>query len=159
MSREAVMIGVVRELFAFLSQKHITLQDVSNRVGSIAHDPGGLVPLELHSTLPGVRAATMARYPDSDLPYTLDLTPAADARPTAGKLKSFLGDYHRARTDMGRPWRLVFHPPSTEESCRVVVIALLESGAPDVDKAPIIRVAFRRDGVGTEQDVPRSDGP
>jgi hypothetical protein len=159
MSRETVMIGVVREMFAFLSQNHITLQDVSKRVGSLAHDPGGLMPLELHSTLPGVRAARLARYPDSDLPYLLDLTPVPGARPTAGELKRFLGDYKRARTDMGRPWRLVFHPPSNEESCRVVVIAQLESGAPDLDSAPIIQVGFRRDGVATGQELQRGDGP
>jgi hypothetical protein len=159
MSREDLMIGVIRDMFHFLSQSDLTLEDVSKRVGPIAHDPGGRMPLELRSILPGVSAASLARYPNSNLPYILDLTPAPDARPTAAKLKTFLGKYRRARTDMGRPWKLVFHPSVDEESCAIAVIADLELGAPDLESAPITRVAFRRDSVIDAENPPSKDVP
>lgn len=153
------MIGVIRDMFHFLSRTDLTLQDVGNRVGSIVHDPGGLIPIKLRTVLPGVRAATLARYPGSDSPYMLDLIPAPNARPTAAQLRSFLGDYHRALTDRGRPWELLFHPPPIEGPWRVAVIAELEPDAPDLDRAPITRVAFRRDSVGAGQDMQTSDAP
>ena len=153
------MIGVIRDMFHFLSQSDITLQDVSKRVGPIAHDPGGRMPLELRSILPGVRTASLARYPGSNVPYILDLTPAPDARPTAAKLKTFLGEYRRARTDMGRPWKLVFHPSTDEESCPVAVIADLQPDAPDLESAPITRVAFRRDSGVDAENPPNNDAP
>jgi len=152
MNREDEMIGVIRDMFHFLSQSDITLQDVSQRVGPITHDPGGRMPLELRSILAGVSTAFLARYPGSNLPYILDLTPAPDARPTAAKLKTFLGEYRRARSDMGTPWKLVFHPSAGEEACPVAVIADVQPDAPDLESAPITRVAFRRDSSAFEQD-------
>jgi hypothetical protein len=157
MNRNPVMVDVIRDLFYFFSRNDVTLQDVSERVGSITHDPGGLMPIELNSTLPGVRAATLSRYPDSASPYMLDLTPAPNARPTAAELRNFLGDYHRALTDRGRPWELVFYPPRIEERCRVAVIAEVEPGAADLDSAPIMHVALRRDAVVAEPAVQKND--
>ena len=152
------MIGVIRHV-SFSFPSGITLEDVSKRVGPIAHDPGGRMPLELRSILPGVKRASLARYPGSNLPYILDLTPAPDARPTAAKLKAFLGEDRRARTDMGRPWKLVFHPSTDQQSCPVAVIADLQPDAPDLETAPITHVAFRRDSGVDMENPPNNDAP
>jgi hypothetical protein len=139
------MIDLIRDLIHFLSQDPLTVEDVIARVGPVVHDPGGLMPMELRPILPGLRSARLARYPNSGLPYVLDLALAPEAQPTAAALKVVFGDYHRARTDRGRQPEVLFYPPALGSCWKVVVIVELALGVDALDDAPVTRVALRRD--------------
>jgi len=54
---------------------------------------------------------------------------------------------NRARTDLGMPPKFMFCPPAEGRRWQVVVIAQLESANGEVEAAPIVSIAFRRDPV------------
>lgn len=137
----------ILDLIRFLSQDPLSTAEVAARVGPLVRDPGGLMPIELRPILPGVLSARLARYPDSGLPYTLELALASDARVTPAALKTILGNYDQARTDRGMPREVLFYPQAVGPLWRVVVIAQLDSTAGELDDAPIANIAFRRDSV------------
>lgn len=136
---------LIRDLVHFLSQDPLTVEDVAARVGPVKHDPGGLMPIEIHPILTGLRSVRLMRYPNSGLPYMLDLDLMPDARLTAAALKVVFGDYHRARTDRGRPSEILFYPPATGPRWKVVVIAELGPVVDELDEAPVTSIALRRD--------------
>jgi hypothetical protein len=137
--------GLIRDIVNFLSRDSLTVEDVTARIGRVTNDPGGLIPIEVQPVLPGVHAARVARYPDSGLPYMLDLDLAPGARPTVAALKGLLGDYRRARTDWDQPRQLLFYPPAEGTRWGIVVIARLEPAADDVADGRIASISFRRD--------------
>ena len=142
-----MMIELIQDLVRFLSQDGLTVDDIRARVGTVMHDPGGLLPLELQPQMAGVRAAQLARDPVSGRPYLLDLQLAAEARPTVSALKSALGNYRQAITNRGRPRQVLFYPPTLATQWTVVVIAELAEGGDGLDDATATRLAFRRDPV------------
>src|SRR5262245_32015593 len=81
------MIDVIRELFRFLSQDPLSVEDVISRVGPVVNDPGAPMSIELQPALSGVRAANLDRYPDNGLPYALTIELAPGARVTAAALQ------------------------------------------------------------------------
>ncbi len=137
----------ILDMIRFLAQDPLLVADVAARVGPVVEDPGGLMPIELRPILPGVRSARLARYPDSGLPYALELDLAPDARPTPAALKPMLGDYDQARTDRGLPREILFYPPAEGSRWRVAAIARLEATGGELENAPIASIAFRRDPV------------
>ncbi len=147
------MIDQIQGLIRFLSKDSLTFADVVARVGPVVTDPGIPQPAELKpSSLTGVRAARLGRYPDDGLPYLLTLQLADGARPTAAALKAVLGDYQRARTDRGHAPQVMFYPPPADGSrWRVVVIAELGpgsasgAGSESLDDAPVTSLSLRRD--------------
>lgn len=139
------MNDLLRELMLLLSQDTLTVEDVIARVGPVAHDPGVPMPLELRSTLDGVRSARLSRYPDSGLPYVLTLELAPDAQPTVATLKADFGDYHRAHTDRGKPIEVMFYPPAMGTRWQVAVIARLAPIEGSLDDAKVTTLALRRD--------------
>ncbi len=141
------MIKLIQDIVRFLSQDRLTVEDVAARVGSVAHDPGELLPIELCPVIDGVRSASLARYPDSGLPYLLEIEPAPDVQPTVEALKSVFGDYHRALTDRGRPAEILFYPLLTGARWNVVIIAELAPGDGEIEDASVARIALRRDSV------------
>ena len=141
------MNELLRELILFLSQNTLTVEDVVARVGSVAHDPGIPMPLELRSVLAGVPSVHLSRYPDSGVPYILTLEFAPDVRPTVAALKAAFGDYHRALTDRGRPGEIMFYPPPPGTHWQVVVIANLVQGNSVLDDAFVTTLALRRDPI------------
>jgi hypothetical protein len=143
---DRALTNLILDLVRFLSADDLAVADVAGRVGPVVEDPGGLIPIELRPILPGVRAARLARYPDSGLPYVIELELAPDARPAAAALKPILGDYDQARTDRGMPREILFYPPAQGTRWRVAVIAQVESNG-DLENAPITSIAFRRDPV------------
>lgn len=139
------MIDLIRDLIPFLSQDLLTIEDVVARIGSIAHDPGVPMPIDLDPVDTGVRSARLSRYPDSGLPYVLAIEPKLNVRPTVAALKSVLGDYHQALTDRGRPIEVVFLPPTAGACWKVVVVAELVPNVVSLESAAVTRVALRRD--------------
>ena len=140
------MADQILDLIQFLSQDPLSVAEIVARVGPVADD-AGLSSVELRAILPGVRAARLARYPDSDLPYALELELTPDARPTVAALKPLLGDYEEMRTDRGVPREIWFHPPAKGPRWRVAAIAELETGGGELEDVPIASIAFRRDPV------------
>jgi hypothetical protein len=104
------MIDLIRQLHQFLLTDPLSIEDVIARVGPVANDPGGLMPIELEPVLPGVRAANLARNPANGLPYVLTIEPAADAQLTAADLRTAFGDYVRVLTDRGQPPEIIIYP-------------------------------------------------
>ena len=141
------MIDVIRELFRFLSQDPLSVEDVISRVGPVVNDPGAPMPIELQPVLSGVRAANLDRYPDNGLPYalTIELTPGAGV--TASALQKAFGDYKPLHTDRGHPPKIIFYPPAVGSRWTVAVIAKLESAAVSLDHQPVTRLSLRRDPV------------
>lgn len=142
------MIELIQDIVRFLSQNRLTVEDVAARIGSVARDSGGLMPIKLSPTIEGVRSASLARYPDSGLPYVLEIGFAKDAQPKVKALKFAFGDYQRALTDRGRPIEILFYPPSPEVALwNVVLIVELASGEGEIEDTLVASIAFRRDPV------------
>jgi hypothetical protein len=139
------LTDLVRELVRFLSRDRLGIDDVAERIGPVARDPGIPMPIELRPAVAGVRSARLARYPDSGLPYLLSLEPTPEARPTVAELQAVLGDYRRALTGRGVPPELIFSPPAEGPRWRVVVIVRLEPTAGGLETAPVTEIALRRD--------------
>lgn len=145
MTGGTAMAGLIRDMVNFLSRDSLTIEDVTAMTGCVTSDPGGLIPVEMQPVLPGVRTARVARYPDSGLPYMLDLDLAPDARPTVAALKELFGDYRRAPSDWDQARQLLFYPPAEGTRWGIVVIARLEPATGDVAEGLIASVSFRRD--------------
>jgi hypothetical protein len=141
------MIDVIRELFRFLSQDPLSVEDVIIRVGPVVNDPGMPMPIELKPVLSGVRAANLDRYPDNGLPYVLTIELAPGARVTAAALQQTFGDYRRLHTDRGHPPKIIFYPPAVGSRWTVAVIAKFESAAVSLDHQPVTSLSLRRDPV------------
>jgi hypothetical protein len=139
------MITVIRDLVDFLSQDPLTIKDVIAHVGTVVHEPGGLMAAELRPALPGLHSAFLTRYPDSDFPYTLELNPVPESCPTVEALTAVFGDYHRSRTDYNRPPVLSFYPSAIGSHWRIVVIAKLKLQTDRFDNALVTSVVLRRD--------------
>lgn len=143
------MNDLIRELVLFLSRDALTVEDIADRVGPVARDPGVPMPLELRPVLAGVRSARLSRYPESGLPYVLTIEPAPVARPTAATLKAAFGDYRRSLTDLGRPIEVIFYPPAAGAHWKVAVIAELLPRGDSLDDASVTTLALRRDPISS----------
>ena len=141
------MIDVIRELFRFLSQDPLSVEDVISKVGPVVDDPGLPMPIELQPVLSGVRAANLDRYSDNGLPYALTIELAPGARVTAAALQQAFGDYKQLHADRGRPPEIIFYPPAVGSRWTVAVIAKLESAAVSLDNQPVTSLSLRRDPV------------
>lgn len=139
------MIDLIRELIRFLSQDMLTVEDVIGRVGPVAHDPGGLMPIELQPVLASVRAAHLYRYPDTGLPYALMIDPEPNTGLTVADLQQAFGDYERLLTDRGRPPEIIFYPPPAGSRWKVAVIADLQSAAGPLDRQSVISLMLQRE--------------
>jgi hypothetical protein len=139
------LTATIQELIDLLVQDGLTVEDVAAVVGPVVVDPGAPLPIDLRPVLAGVRAAEVARYPDTEQPYTLIIKIDPDAHVSAAALQAALGDYRQVRTHRGMPAELMFFPPGRGELWQVVVIAQLEPGVKDLNGGPIVRIAFRRD--------------
>lgn len=139
------MIDLIRELHHFLSTDPLSIEDVIARVGPIADDPGGFIPIELQPVLPGVRAAKLARNPTTGLPYVLTIELAPTAQLTIADLRTAFGDYQRVLTDRGRPPEIIFHPPASDSLWKVAILATLQSTSPPLDDQQIGSLSFRRE--------------
>ena len=137
------ILGLIR----FLSQDPLGTADIAAHVGPVVREPGGLLPIELRPILPGVRSARLACYPDSGLPYSLELALDSDLRLTPATLKPILGNFDHARTDRSMPREILFYPKACGSHWRIVVIAQLESRAGELDALPIANIVFRRDSM------------
>jgi hypothetical protein len=142
------MIDVIRELFRFLSQDPLSVEDVISKVGPVVDDPGLPMPIELQPVLSGVRAANLDRYSDNGLPYALTIELAPDARVTVAALQQAFGDYKWLSTDLGLPPEIIFYPPAVGSRWEVAVIARLdESAEVSLDHQPVTSLSLRRDQV------------
>lgn len=139
------MIDLIRELHEFLSRDQLSIEDVIARVGAVTNDPGGLMPVELQPSLPGVREASLARNPDNGLPYLLTIELAPDANLTTAELQQAFGDYKRMRTHRGQPPEIFFNPPATGTAWKVAILATLQSASEPLEDQQVSSLSFRRE--------------
>ncbi|MDB5036063.1 MAG: hypothetical protein JWQ98_3304 [Chlorobi bacterium] len=139
---------MILDIAGFLSRDPLSLDDVIERVGEAVADPGIPMPIALRPTLPGVRSASLTRYPDTGLPYLLTLVPSPDLHLTPRALAAVLGEYRRLAGDRGRNPGLIFYPGIGGARWSVAVIVEVERMGDEIDIAPVTSIAFRRDPVG-----------
>ncbi|MEO5929585.1 MAG: hypothetical protein ABIR47_06610 [Candidatus Kapaibacterium sp.] len=145
---ESGLITMILDFVAFLARDPLSVDDVIKRVGDLAGDPGIPMPIALRPTLPGIRSASLARYPDTGLPYLLTLVPSQDFHPTPSKLAVVLGPYSSPAGNRGRNPEVIFYPRVGDERWSIAVIVEVERTSSAIDIAPVISIAFRRDPVG-----------
>jgi len=138
------MIELIRQLVQLLS-RDISVPDVINEVGSVRNDPGGLLPIELEPTVPGVRSVSLSRDIDSGMPYVLTIEPTSETSLTPNELEQVFGSFKRLRTDRGQPPEIIFYPPKTESPWHVVIVATLESVVEPLNEQQVTSVSLRRD--------------
>jgi hypothetical protein len=138
------MLDVIRNLIALLSRDPLSIEEVSAYVGSVDRDPGGLMPIELRSALPGVQAASLGRNPDNGLPELLTIEFASETALTARDLRQAFGAYQRLRTDRGQPPSIILHPPAAGSRWKIALIADLRSTGIELDDQPVTEVTLRR---------------
>jgi hypothetical protein len=130
--------ALARDLADFLSDAGLSTAAVAARIGSVTHDPGIPLPLEIAPSLPCIVRAQLSRYPESRLPYVLSLSFEPTQRPELADLKAVFGDPVRVRTDRGIPSAYAFRPLVLTGRCRVVLLAELDAGR-------VVTLEFRRD--------------
>jgi len=135
------MTEMVRELVTFLSAD-VTVDDISARLGPVADDPGVPMPIALTPRDPAVQAASVARYPATGKPFTVELELAAPI-PVA-ELTGLLGAYQQGLTDRGLPREIIFAPAGTGP-WKIVVVASVPPGAAPIADQAAATITFRRD--------------
>lgn len=135
------MIQLISDLVALLS-KDIAIDDITGRLGPVAHDPGVPMPAELTPRDPAVRRAAVGRYPETGKPYTVEIELVSPV-PVAALVAAF-GAYRQARTDRGLP-REIYFPPAGQGPWKVVVAAQLPPGTSPIDDGAAGVVTLRRD--------------
>jgi len=138
---DQAMIQLIHELIA-LSSKDIAIDDITSRLGPIAHDPGVPMPAELTPRDPAVRRVEVGRYPDSGKPYTVELE-LSSAVPVAALVAAF-GAYRQGRTDRGMPREIVF-PAAGSGPWKVVIVAQLPPGTSPIADGATSTITLRRD--------------
>ena len=136
--------GLLRDLIALMGRDHLTVEDVTARVGPVIADPGQPVPLRLDATPTGVASATLARDPQSGGPMSLELRLAESAGLRLDALEQLLGAYTEARSDREMPRRFVFAPAPSDTDWHVTVIAQVPRGAA-LEQSAVASVTLRRD--------------
>jgi hypothetical protein len=137
---------MLRELAQLLVRENLSVADVMTRVGTVTSEPCDLmVPITLHPSLPGIRKAKVARYPDSGLPYFLSLEFAADAMPTVTEFVAAFGAWKVLRHDLGAPVPLCFDHVSGGSTWTIALIADLPPATVPMDATPIPRCVLRRE--------------
>jgi len=141
------VIETVHALAKLMARDGLTVRDVLAQVGPAMPSAGRPMelPLELRCTLPGIRVASLARYPDDGLPYFLELDFDAEHRPAVGELRKTFGSFLRPPADRGMPVPLSFERVARDAAWSVTLIANLEPGTPPEDSALVHRIVLRRD--------------
>jgi hypothetical protein len=133
--------ALARDLADFLSNAGLDTAAVAARIGSVTHDPGVPLPLDISPSRPGIAHAQLSRYPKSGLPYVLSLSFEPAQRPDLDDLKAAFGEPIRVRTDRGNPPAYAFDAPEPTGRCAVVLLAELDAGR-------VATLEFRRDIAG-----------
>jgi hypothetical protein len=151
------MIAFLTDLVHLFARDGLTVDDVVHTVGPIERDPGVPMPIVLHPIAGGVHAASLARYPDSRLPYLLTLELAENARPTAGELTRAFGPFVVLPRDRGMPAWIRFAPATPPSRWTVAInAAVAGSAAPsDGDEIPII--VLQRETADASADAPAAE--
>ena len=135
------MIQLIHDLVALLSNE-VTIDDITGRLGAVAHDPGIPMPAELAPRDPALRRVELGRYPDGGKPYTVELELASPLSVAA--LVSSFGAYRQSRTDRGMPREIVF-PAAGTGPWQVVIVAQLPPGTAPIGDSTTSTVTLRRD--------------
>jgi hypothetical protein len=139
------MIEFICSLVLFLSQDCLAVEDIVTRIGSIVHDPGVPMPIELRPSMSSILTASVSRYPDSGLPYTVTLEFQTDAQPSIAAFNLAFGDFRRMLTYQGMPAEVFFLPPHTGTLWNVAVIAEVAPHIGGLESALVASVTLRRD--------------
>ena len=135
------MTQLLRDLVALLSNE-IAFDDITARLGPVAHDPGVPMPAEVTPRDPALRRVQIGRYPETGKPFTVELELASPV--TVAALVTAFGAYRQGRTDRGMPREIAF-PPAGAGPWKVVIVAQLPPGASPIGDGVSSTVTLRRD--------------
>ena len=139
------MIGQIRLFARLLASQPLTVDDVVQHVGPIIENPGSPIPMQLQPTSLFIRSASLAVDRWTGCPYTLELRPHPEYRPTLGDLSDEFGPFVEVRADRGQPKACVFDRILRGDGCSVSILAEMSPTASDVSEARIDALTLRRD--------------
>jgi hypothetical protein len=148
------MIAFLADLARFFARDGLTVDDVVHAVGPIDRDPGVPLPITLQPSADGIHAASLARYPDSRLPYLLTLELAESARPTVGELTRAFGPFVPLPRDRGMPAWIRFAPAAPPSRWTVAINAAVAGSTTPSDGDEISIVVLQREPVDASADAP-----
>jgi hypothetical protein len=148
------MIAFLADLARFFARDGLTVDDVVHAVGPIDRDPGVPMPIMLKPTAEGIHAASLARYPDSGLPYLLTLELAEHARPTVGELTRAFGPLFVLPRDRGMPAWIRFAPAAPPSRWTVTINAAVGGSATPSDGDEIPIIVLQREPADASADAP-----
>jgi hypothetical protein len=141
------MIDWLRELLQVLVRDDLSVADVVGAVGPVLHDPGIPGLMELTPPRAGVRAVTLARYPQGGAPFYLTATFDPAHQPSVADLEAAFGPYRRLRNDRGTPVHLQFEPSLNGREWAVALVADLPPDTTSFGNATATSVMLRRDPI------------
>ena len=147
------MIAFLADLVRFFARDGLTVDDVVHAVGPIARDPGVPMPIVLQPSAGGIHAASLARYPDSLLPYLLTLELAEGARPTVGDLTRSFGAFVALPRDRGMPAWIRFAPAAPPSAWTVTINAPVAGGAAPAADDEVPTVVLQREPASATADA------
>ena len=151
------MTAFLTDLVRLFARDELTADDVVRAVGPVVRDPGVPMPMVLRPTTRGVQAASLARDPDSLMPYLLTLELEGSARPTVGDLSGAFGSFHVLPRDRGMPTSLHFVPATPNSRWSVALVATLAASTAPSDGDEVPTVVLQREPLSTPTDAPASE--
>ena len=136
------MVNELREIVEFLTAD-VTVEDIAARIGDIVPDDDDDVRMRPASASFG--EASVASYPDTGKPYTLDLDLGLADAIAVADLRAAFGNYERVRTDRGHPPEIIFYPPAPEQPFSVAVLGRIDGDGDDIASASVSHITLRRD--------------
>lgn len=144
------MIETIKE-FQDLLAGAIHAQEIVSQIGTVKHDPGAPMSIEVDPSSPNLRSVTIARDPDTGSPFLLTLTPAPAERPALSTLEALFGPCRRVRTGLGAPASCIIDPARSYPDCSIAMI--LAFPVPSPGEEPLVHsIALRRDSAAVEDE-------
>lgn len=147
------MMAFLADLARLFARDGLTVDDVVRAIGPIERDPGVPMPIVLHPSAGGIHAASLARYPDSLLPYLLNLELAEGARPTVGDLTRTFGAFVVLPRDRGMPAWIRFAPAAPPSRWTVTINALVAGSAAPAGDDEVPAVVLQREPASASGDA------
>jgi len=151
------MMAFFADLVRLFARDGLTVDDVVGAIGPIERDPGVPMPIVLQPGAGGIHAASLARYPDSRLPYLLNLELAEGARPTVGDLARTFGAFVVLPRDRGMPVWIRFAPAAPPSHWTVTINAPVAGSAVPDDDDVVPAIVLQREPATASADGSQSE--
>jgi hypothetical protein len=137
------MIGIIQSCFDLLAHR-ANAEEIAAHIGSVKHDPGIPMSIEIEPRSSKLQSAELARDPESGQPYLLTLVPVPSERRALSSLEALFGPCKRTRPGLGLPASCIIDPAQSYDDCSIALI-LKYPVAPPGDEVLVHSVTLRRD--------------